>query len=143
MSQTSTKATYGPSLPCKTPNQWASLIKKRIEGEQLRAWVASIIIHNYPKEAATEKEVWTSDLVEISDAYRSDFNSNGSVELKAALKSIGLPYFRAKNDDSPQARRAKNRESHTCLATKPGERHREAYKYTKYHREENEREAER
>ena len=132
--------TYGPYLPCKTPNQWSSLIKKRIEGEQLRAWVASILLHNYPKAAVTEKEVRKSELVEISSAYRSDFNTNGSVELKAAMESIGLPYFPAKNDDSPQSRRVKNRENHTCLATKPDERHREAYKYVKYHREEEEQE---
>ena len=140
MSNTTARAAYGKCLKERSLNQWAALIKEHIEDEQLQGWVAGIAIHNYPKAAATEKEVWKSDLVEISDAYRSDFNCNGSVELKAALASIGLPYFRAKNDDSNQARRVKNRENHTCLATKPDERHREAYKYVKYHREEEEQE---
>jgi len=94
-SKSSTKSTYAKYLKCKKPNRWASLICETIHNEQLQAWVASIVMWNYPKGLA-----WESELSELSDQYRSNKNDNKAIELQKAFFSIGLPYFPAKNDDA-------------------------------------------
>lgn len=94
MKSSTNKMTYSRSLSDKTPAQWARLIRKKIKPIQLRAWIASICMWNYPRG-----DGWKGPLADLSDEYNSDFNVNGSKELKAGLESIGLPYFRSKNDD--------------------------------------------
>jgi len=94
MNSSTNKMTYTRHLELKTPKQWARLIRKKIKPVQLRSWIASICMWNYPRG-----DGWRGPLVDLADEYNSDFNVNGSRELKAGLESIGLPYFRSKNDD--------------------------------------------
>lgn len=130
MSNSSTKTTYAKFLEAKNPNQWAVLINERIKDIQLKAWVASVAMWNYPKGLA-----WESDLSALSEPYRANQNENKSAELSRAFFSVGLPYFPGKNDNAIASEKKKNL-SHDNITSKQRTGNENAMKCCKYHRAE-------
>ena len=99
------KGRYASQLETKPPFEWARLIRERIQGEQLQAWISSICCWKHPNQST----IWKSPLAEIADNYRSDFNTHGAQDLKQAFEAIGIVYHPSKADNSISSDTKKDR----------------------------------
>jgi hypothetical protein len=86
--------TFKQKLKKRTPDNWAKLIKRRIEGTQLCAWMASIIGWHYGQGGALE-----GPLGDIASQVRGE-NKLTVEDQKAGFTKLGLPWFPAQTDNA-------------------------------------------
>ena len=85
---------FKEKLKMRTPDNWAKLIKRRIKGTQLCAWMASIIGWHYGQGGALE-----GPLGDLAAKVRGE-NTLTVDDQKAGFSKLGLPWFPAKTDNA-------------------------------------------